>query len=260
MGGRTFAIGDVHGELKQLTDLLGTFPRIGADDTILFIGDYLDRGPDSKGVVELIRKGLAEKTEAKIVALKGSHEDGWLRVLHDKGWMDFTLPIGNGCLATLRSYTGGKHPEEDEAATSKEEMEALFFGTFFPKEVVAWLETLPAWYEDEHAIYVHAGLPKRDGRWLHPREVTDPHPLMWQRTEDFFRSYEGKRVVFGHTQAEYLPQELSCFTPGDTKDMFYRPNLIGVDTGAGHEGGFLTAVELPGLKVYESRRAHLKRP
>jgi serine/threonine protein phosphatase 1 len=258
MTGRTFAIGDVHGELAKLEALLGTLPALGPEDTIVFIGDYLDRGPDSAGVVELVRNGLPRATEAKIVALKGSHEDAWLKVLHDKGYMEFTLPVGNGCLATLRSYTGGPAPKEDESASTREEMEAMFFGAFFPKEVVAWLETLPAWYEDEHAIYVHAGLPKRDGRWCHPSEVADPHPLMWQRTEDFFRSYEGKRVVFGHTKAEYLPQELSCFTPHDGQDLFFRPNLVGVDTGCGHEGGFLTAIELPSLKVYESRRAHLK--
>ena len=66
------------------------------------------------------------------------------------------------------------------------------------------------------------------------------------------RDYRGKRVVFGHTSTERLPQEISGYTPGDGKDVFVGECLVGIDTGCGR-GGFLSAVELPGLKVYESR-------
>ncbi len=75
---------------------------------------------------------------------------------------------------------------------------------------------------------------------------------MWQRTPEFFRDYEGKRVVFGHTVTMALPQETSVYTPDDATDLFFRGSLVGIDTRCGH-GGFLTAIELPGLVVYESR-------
>jgi serine/threonine protein phosphatase 1 len=77
---------------------------------------------------------------------------------------------------------------------------------------------------------------------------------VWKRTRAFFERYSGKRVVFGHTGADSLPQQYSSFTPSDPADLFLRGSVIGIDTGCGH-GGFLTAIELPAMRVYESRRA-----
>lgn len=249
MAGRTFAIGDIHGELTHLERLLGRLPQMDAADTLLFIGDYIDRGPDSAGVVELIR-GAPQRTPARVVALRGSHEDAWLRVRRE-GWIEFILPAGNGCFATLRSFAGGAPPAAGQLP-SPEEYQAMFTASFFPPHVIAWMESLPVFWEDEHAIYVHAGLSQEDGRWIHPSKVRDPRPLLWQRTEEFFETYRGKRVVFGHTSTEALPQELSCYTPGDSTDLFASDCLLGIDTACGR-GGFLTAIELPRLRVYESR-------
>ena len=61
-----------------------------------------------------------------------------------------------------------------------------------------------------------------------------------------------KRVVFGHTMTQCLPPELSSYTPEDTTDIWIGPSVIGLDTGCG-KGGFLTAIELPAMRVYESR-------
>jgi serine/threonine protein phosphatase 1 len=99
---------------------------------------------------------------------------------------------------------------------------------------------------------VHAGLPREGGQFVHPSKVPNPIVLLWIRTEDFFRNYRGKRVVFGHTPTEFLPQELSSYTPLDSTDLFLGENVIGTDTRCGM-GGFLTGVELPSVRVYESR-------
>lgn len=249
MSGRTFAIGDIHGETTHLFKLLSCLPELTADDTLVFLGDYLDRGPNSKDVIEYIRS-LPGRTKAKVVALRGNHEDAWLRVCQ-KGWDEFVLPPGNGCLAAMRSFTGGPVPKEGEKAAADEMME-LTTGMFFPDDVIKWLESLPYWYEDQHAIYVHAGLPPGEGGFVHPSAVPDPMVLLWIRTEAFFREYRGKCVVFGHTRTEFLPQELSGYTPDDPTDLWAGENVIGIDTGCG-SGGFLTAVELPAMRVYESR-------
>jgi serine/threonine protein phosphatase 1 len=82
--------------------------------------------------------------------------------------------------------------------------------------------------------------------------VPDPLVLLWIRTESFFRAYRGKLVVFGHTRTEFLPQELSQYTPEDPTDLWAGEHVLGIDTGCG-SGGFLTAVELPAMRVYESR-------
>lgn len=246
---RTFAIGDIHGETTHLYKLLSCLPSLTASDTVVFLGDYLDRGPNSKEVIDYVRT-FSSRTKAKVVALRGNHEDAWLRVCK-KGWDEFVLPPSNGCLAAMRSYTGGPPPKEGEPARADEMME-LTTGTFFPDEVIEWLDALPYWYEDAHAIYVHAGLPPGNGGFLHPSEVTDPLVLLWIRTESFFRGYRGKLVVFGHTRTEFLPQELSQYTPEDPTDLWAGDNVLGIDTGCG-SGGFLTAVELPAMRVYESR-------
>ncbi len=249
MSRRTFAIGDIHGEATHLYKLLSCLPTLDAEDTIVFLGDYLDRGPRSKEVIDYIRS-FPTRTPAKVVALRGNHEDAWLRVCK-KGWDEFVLPPGNGCLAAMRSFTGGSFPAEGEAAQPDELME-LTTGMFFPTDVIDWLDALPYYYEDDHAIYVHAGLPPANGTFLHPSEVDDPIVLLWIRTEGFFRDYRGKLVVFGHTRTEFLPQELSGYTPDDPTDLWAGENVIGIDTGCG-SGGFLTAVELPAMNVYESR-------
>ena len=95
-------------------------------------------------------------------------------------------------------------------------------GEFLPDDVVDWMNALPYFYEDEHAIYVHAGLVEKDGKWLHP------------------------------SATENLPPELSSFTPEDPLDMWVGENVVVIDTGCG-KGGFLTVLELPAMKVYESR-------
>lgn len=249
MSGRTFAIGDIHGETDHLFRLLGGFPTLDAEDTVVFIGDYVDRGPHSKQIVDYVRK-FHETTPAKVVALRGNHEDAWLKVI-DEGWDEFVLPPPNGCLATMRSYTGGRFPREDEPPKPEEKF-ILQTGEFFPPDVVEWFRGLPYWYEDDHAIYVHAGLPQNEHGFMHPSEVKAKVALLWLRDADFFEKYRGKRVVFGHTRTEYLPPELSGYTPEDPKDLWAGECVIGIDTGCG-SGGFLTAVELPSGNVYESR-------
>ena len=249
MPGRTFAIGDIHGDLEGLFKVLACFPPLEKDDTIVFVGDYLDRGPKSAEVIDYVRN-LPTQTKAKVVALRGNHEDAWLRVCTG-GWDEFVLPPGNGCLQAMRSFLKKPMPAEGEEARG-DERTLMLSGAFFPEEVVEWMMKLPYFYEDEHAIYVHAGLPKGPGGFMHPSEVKAPIALLWCRDEDFFRNYAGKLVVFGHTATEYLPQELSSYTPEDPKDIFAGPCVVGLDTGAG-KGGFLTAVELPSMRVYESR-------
>lgn len=249
MANRTFAIGDVHGETEHLFKLLSCLPTLDKDDTLVFLGDYIDRGPNSRGVIEFVRE-LPQNTQARVVALRGNHEDAWLRVV-DQGWDEFVSPPGNGCLAAMRSFTGGPVPAEDELPQTDEEL-MLSTGGFLPDDVVDWFRSLPYWYEDDHAIFVHAGLPHKDGAFLHPSQVESPQVLLWMRDEHFFRSYRGKLVVFGHTRTEYLPEELSGYTPEDPTDLWAGENVVGIDTGCGN-GGFLTAFELPGLHVYESR-------
>src|SRR5258708_257306 len=229
MAGRTFAIGDIHGDAAHLFKLLSCLPTLDEGDTLVFLGDYVDRGPRSREVVEYVRC-LHEHTPAKVVALRGNHEDAWLRVI-DNGWDEFVIPPENGCLAAMRFYGGGKLPAENEMPR-RDELMVLTSGSFFPDEDVDWFRTLPYWYEDEHAIYVHAGLPRSEGGFIHPSAVPDPIVLLWLRDDHFFRNYRGKLVVFGHTRTEYLPPELSGYTPEDPTDLWAGATAVATDPGS----------------------------
>lgn len=250
MSGRTFAIGDIHGDLAALDALLGKLPELTPEDTIVFLGDYIDRGPDSAGVVRRVRQ-LTKEGPAKVIALRGNHEDAWIQVV-TSGWAEFVMPRGNGCYECYRSYTGKPVPDEDEIPVG-EELLAMLEGSFLPADVIEWFKSLPYWYEDEHAIYVHAGIKRmQDDFFPHPSEVQPKRALLWLRDRDFFENYRGKLVVFGHTTTRTLPNELSTHTPDDPTDMWAGPACIGLDTACG-KGGFLTAFELPARAIYETR-------
>ncbi len=249
VAGRTFVIGDIHGDLEALQVLFQRLPAVEAEDTVVFLGDYIDRGPYSAGVVAWVRD-FARATRAKVVTLRGNHEDAWLQVI-DKGWPEFVLPRGNGCLECYRSFTNGAVPGDDESPTPAE-LDHMCSGMFFPSDVVAWMREMPFFYEDDHAIYVHAGIKRHGDHFPHPSEVEPQRALLWLRDRDFFENYRGKLVVFGHTTTRTLPNELSTYTPVDPTDLWDGPACIGLDTACG-KGGFLTALELPAKRVYESR-------
>ena len=248
MAGRTFAIGDIHGDIVALQRLLMKLPTLDDQDTLVFLGDYIDRGPRSKDVINFIRD-VQRKAPMKVVVLRGNHEDGWLRVIGG-GWPEFVLPPGNGCLAAYRSYAG--LPYKEGEYPTKTEIQELKTGRFFPPDDIAWMQSLPYFYEDDHAIYVHAGLVEKDGEFIHPKVTENISLVLWVRTMKFFTEYRGKLVVVGHTSTDNLPPELSSFTPEDPLDMWVGECVIGIDTGCG-KGGFLTCVELPSRTVYESR-------
>ena len=253
MAGRTFAIGDIHGDLGHLRRLMARLPALDARDRLVFLGDYVDRGPDSAGVVRYLM-ALPQRTPAEVVLLRGNHEDGWLRAV-EGSWPQFVLPPGNGCRQTMDSFLGRPPTPPDAGMPSAEEFKQLLTGAFFPPEVLEWMRATLWWYEDAHGIYVHAGLPEsEDGGFLHPSKAQGEQQtaLLWLRSKRFFREYRGKPVIIGHTVTRHLPPELSSYTPEDPDDLWAGPAVVGIDTGCG-KGGFLTAIELPTMLVYESR-------
>ena len=244
---RTVVIGDIHGDLDHLERLLNKLPVLDQGDTVVFLGDYVDRGPRSAEVIARV-ESLRSTMPGRCVTLRGNHEDAWLRSLEDPN-PGFLIPEQNGCRQTMRSLSKCDGLSDYELMTR-----LLQPRSWFPPELHDWMQRLPTWYEDAHAIYVHAGLEGEGSTWLHP-SLGHSRNLMWCREPDFFRNYRGKRLVFGHTLTSELPLDhLSFFAKifDDRTDLWMRGDLIGIDTGCG-KGGYLSAIELPSETIYESR-------
>lgn len=177
----TIVIPDLHGMSEHLTKALEKVKTSSIEvSKIVFTGDYVDRGPDSAGVVALVRD-LVEKGEA--VALMGNHEDLMIQAFNLDLEYDPSLSpwwIPNGGDTTMLSY-GKRYQEYAETEMVRD---------------VMWLKTLPLHYLDEHRIYVHG--------FADPHQSDPNHFLssvtLWERydkTEDF--GWFGKHVVHGHT-------------------------------------------------------------
>ena len=214
--GKIFAIGDIHGCLSKLEALIPQIDIDSNNDTLVFIGDYIDRGPDSRGVVDLVLD--LKKKIYTVICLKGNHEQMFLDyICHNR---DKDLYLFNGGDATIASYGYRKTPGGRKIDV--------------PDSHMSFFRSLLLWYETDDHIFVHAGL--REKIPLKDQEIDD---LLWIRHEFIRSPYDfGKTVVFGHTP---MPHAEPLFLPG----------RIGIDTGATY-GGLLTCVELPSRKIYQA--------
>lgn len=219
--GRLFAIGDIHGCLDELRRLLDAIPA-AAGDTVAFVGDYIDRGPNSRGVIEHLLDWRT-KTPARTVFLKGNHEDMALAYLGKGGqWGEAWLR--NGGVASLRSYDADPHAPQEEVVARLPQTHIDF---------LTGLETTFSWGK---YLVVHAGI--RPGIPLASQRAED---LLWIREEFLDYPHDlGATVVFGHTPYRSVVVEL--------------PYKIGIDTGCVY-GGALTCVSLPEGRLFQVRLA-----
>jgi diadenosine tetraphosphatase ApaH/serine/threonine PP2A family protein phosphatase len=192
---RVFAIGDIHGCVDELNTLLTQLaPK--PDDTLVFLGDYIDRGPTPKGVVDRLLR-LRESTGC--VFLKGNHEDMFLDFMGLGGRYGEAF-LYNGGGATLRSY--GCHG--CEGAEVAEHLPAAHREFYLQ---------LQPYHRDGDFLFVHAGV--RPGLRLEQQSAED---LMWIREEFTAQPHDlGCTVLFGHTPFREVLVDL--------------PYKIGLDTG-----------------------------
>jgi serine/threonine protein phosphatase 1 len=221
-----FAVGDIHGCLdlllalrRRMDDYALALPDY--DRTVVYLGDYIDRGPDSAGVIDFLCRG--PHGDERQICLRGNHEQMLLDFLADPdigpAWLDYI----NGGRASLQSY-GVEEPASFAAMadTARALVEKL------PPAHRDFLQNLPYWHEIGDYYFVHAG--------AHPNAALanqKPEDQLWIR-EPFLSSQHdfGKIIVHGHTIVA-KPQ----LTP-------YR---IGIDTGA-YWGGTLSAIALHGTE------------
>ena len=209
----TFAIGDVHGCWNQLEALIAACEKIraGRDGRFVLVGDYVDRGPDPKGVLDfLIDRNSCDPD--RFICLRGNHDQMLVAAAAgDRSDSDLVNWWANGGEQTLESYG------VDDPST-------------IPREHIAWLERLPFKLADRERLFVHAGI--RPGVSLADQSSAD---LLWIREP--FLSWQGDHgllVVHGHT-------------PTKSRLPDIRANRLNIDTGACF-GGRLTAAMFSDLE------------
>jgi serine/threonine protein phosphatase 1 len=200
-----YAVGDIHGSLAKLRSLMTACAAHAASRpmTLVFLGDYIDRKPQSRGVVDYMLALHAQHGE-RIVALMGNHEATALAAIDGNG--PTRLWFAQGGLATLESYGVARADE-------------------LPREHIDWLRSLRLSYDDGRRFFVHAGVDPGT-----PLDAQDEQTLLWIREPFLSHGGDyGRLIVHGHTPVG-----------GGVPDL--RDNRLNLDTAAVFGGPLTVAV------------------
>jgi serine/threonine protein phosphatase 1 len=217
---RCFVIGDIHGCPKELRCLIENLP-LAKGDRLIFLGDYVDRGPDSKGVVSYLLE-LKEKSAYDLIFLKGNHEDMFLSYLG--------LPGEHGDVFLLN---GGKFTLESYGLSSESTPEEVL--AQIPPSHLDFYKNLKNYHIESPFLCVHAGIDP--SKTLEDQTETD---MFWIRNPFIYRSHMLPYIVlFGHTPQNEVLYDL--------------PYKIGLDTGLVY-GNKLTCLETQQRMLYQISR------
>jgi serine/threonine protein phosphatase 1 len=218
--GRTIALGDIHGCLAPLRALLEVID-LRPDDTLIALGDYVDRGPESRGVIEEL---IALESRCRLIPLMGNHDEMFLEICSGHAELfEEWLPFGGD--ATVASY-GGRVPKG------------------VPRAHIEFLRNCPSFYESERHFFVHASylahlpLPQQPVEVLHWESLNSRHPGP---------HCSGKTAIVGHTAQK----------DGRILDLGY---LKCIDTCCYGEG-WLTALDIDSGRLWQAdKHGRMRRP
>jgi serine/threonine protein phosphatase 1 len=242
----TFAIGDVHGNYQALDDLLRRLtPEIAAGDVVVFLGDYIDRGSNTRACIDRILE-FQGAIDAEVVGLCGNHDDWLLRTRRD--YSRHTWLLATDGFRTINSYS----PEA--AASLREAMThagaavygdtcVLPYGLFFdavPATHLEWFDGLRTFHHTEDCFCSHGGLDSG----VRDLSQQTRHALIWGG-DGFPDDYDGpETIVYGHRNEAVIGP-----------DGWPSPRLIGRTIGIDTISlGVLTAMRLPDGRVFQSER------
>lgn len=218
----SFVIGDIHGCLDELRYLIDALPLRHGDE-VIFLGDYIDRGPDAKGVVSYLIQISGHLRENKLVFLKGNHEDMLLSYLGLDG-AHGDMFLVNGGKATLTSYGVALESPSPERLRAK-----------IPSAHLSFYQALEPYYLTDPYLCVHAG--------VHPHKALaeqTTEDLYWIRHPFIYSSHDFPYIIlFGHTPQQSVLYDL--------------PYKIGLDTGLVY-GNLLTCLDADESVLYQIGR------
>lgn len=211
--GAVCLVGDIHGRADLLECFLSLRQRHFSSCQLIILGDMIDRGPDSAGVISMLRDEVLKGA----VCLKGNHEDMMLAAL-DQPEQAMERWLRNGGLETVLSYMGKGHTS----------LHAPVIREAIGADVLDWVAALPAWWRSGSLVAVHAGLDPA----LSP-ESQEERGMLWGHP-DFMRRprRDGLWVAHGHVVVDRA---------------FHHQGVIALDTGAWHTGRLSYALVDPAL-------------
>lgn len=198
--------------LQTLLDSLDLQP----DDRLVFLGDYIDRGPGSRGV---LAKLIELETQSQPVLLRGNHDDWMLRARTDYRWFKSWVSEGIGGRETLESY-----------GAASVDLAAL---ALIPDAHWDFLARTQLFFETDAEIFVHAAIAEYNA------DLSDAHSMMWRSFWDNAPHRSGKRIVCGHTAQ----------TNGIPENQGY---AVCIDTFCGGIGGWLSALDVGSNQVFQA--------
>ena len=230
-----YAIGDIHGRLdllKNITTLIIKDIKLNniSSPILVFLGDYIDRGPESKKVIEFL---LEIKQKFKCIFLMGNHEDLLLKFIEDP--QKLAVLIINGGIETLTSYGITKEQMQSCQKDPENKKNNQFIHNLFLKlaphsHIKFFQNELKLYYETENHIFVHAGI--RSGINLNKQTKQD---LLWIREPFLNESIK--------ENTDNKPLKLIIHGHSITSAPDIHNHRIGIDTGAYHSNK-LTAIVL----------------
>jgi len=224
---RRLVIGDIHGCLKTLQEMLEKKIRATQEDQLYFVGDYIDRGPDSKGVLDHLI-GMKE-AGYNMVFIRGNHEEMLIESFSSESF--FRPWIYNGGGKTLDSF-----------GLSEEEYLELRGDKKLPAKYMEFLSHTTYYTELDKAFIVHAGFNFNDKNPFH-----DLDAMIWSRNFDYDRfKAKGKPVIHGHTPTSLDAVRKTLFDP--------ERKLINIDAGCVYtdypEMGNLIALDIDKWQLF----------
>lgn len=229
---KLYVFGDIHGELLKLENLLSKL-KISADDTLIFLGDYVDRGPDSCGVIELLSK---LKEQYKCVYIKGNHDHVFFYdvLIHGNDLNKDNLRYWNeGAKEALLSYRKRKINPEDHLES--------FYRLLLP------------FYVMHKKLFVHAGFnrsspindqPDKNIFWYDRQLITDAHKFHFSQEITKLETFDNFDTIYiGHTPVQNWGYSMPCKWT----------NVWNLDTGSGkYQSGRLSCLEVDSETIYQS--------
>jgi serine/threonine protein phosphatase 1 len=199
---KTFVIPDVHGRYDLLCIALDKINLTATlADKLIFLGDYIDWGPQSAQAVKVVRDGL--DAGLPWIALKGNHEDFMATGLVDGDSQMLLSWMQNGGRETMQSYTAQARDIGNDAE---------------------WMKQLPVFYEDQHRVYVHAFAPEQ-----YDMKDAPQGDVLWTRyPEGADVGYRGKHVVHGHNPCKTGPELFTNRTNFNCGAVFWHRLVVGV--------------------------------